>query len=424
LIYSTYLGGSGSDIGTAIALDGGNHAYVTGETGSTDFPTANPTQGALKGGSGFDAFVSEINPAGSTLLFSTYLGGSLNDDTTAAGVGAIGAIAVDGPGASIYVTGNTNSTDFPTVAPFQASNDGLIDAFVAKYAQAAFSIAATPLNPATVSPAGSATSTVTVISLNSFAGNVNMSCTIVSRPSNATSPPSCQFATSPLTGGSGVTSLTVSTTSTTTVGAYTIKVTGTGPSQFQSTNLSLAVAVPDFSIAATTPATVSPGASGTSTVTLTSIDGYASPVNLTCAVTGSGSPLPVCSVTGTTPVTPVASPGATSTVTITTTGPSATLIRHSKFFYGMWLPVVGLSIIGMGFSSARSRRKKVLGFLMVAIVMAALLLLPGCGGSSSGGGGGSCKGCTPAGNYTVTVTGTGTDASSTTHNTTVTLAVN
>jgi hypothetical protein len=420
LIYSTYLGGSQSDVGTAIALDGGNHAYVTGQTGSSDFPTKIPTQAALKGGD--DAFVSEINPAGSTFLFSTYLGGSLNEDTATAGVGAIGAIAVDGPGANIYVTGNTNSTDFPTVAAFQASNGGGIDAFVVKYAQAAFSIAATALNPASVSPGGPATSTVTVTAMNGFTGSVTLSCAIVSQPSNATSPPSCQFATSPLTGGSGVTLLTVSTTNTTTVGAYTIKVTGTGPSSFQSTNLSLAVAVPDFSIAGTAPATVSPGASGTSTITLTSIDGYASPVNLTCAVTGGGSPLPACSVTGTTPVTPVASPGATSTVTIATTGASAALVRPSKFFYGMWLPIVGLSLIGMGFSSARSRRKKMLGFLMVAMVMAGLLLMPGCGGSSSNGGG--CTGCTPAGNYTVTITGTGTDASTTTHSTTVTLTVN
>lgn len=123
-------------------------------------------------------------------------------------------------------------------------------------------------------------------------------------------------------------------------------------------------------------------------------------------------------------MTPVASPGATSTVTIATTGASAALVRPSKFFYGMWLPIVGLSLIGMGFSSARSRRKKMLGFLMVAMVMAGLLLMPGCGGSNSGGGGGGCTGCTPAGNYTVTITGTGTDASTTTHSTTVTLTVN
>jgi hypothetical protein len=96
-----------------------------------------------------------------------------------------------------------------------------------------------------------------------------------------------------------------------------------------------------------------------------------------------------------------------------------------KFFYAMWLPIAGMSLVGMGFSSARSRRKKRLGFLMIGMVMAALFLMPACSSSStttpppSG-----CTGCTPAGSYTVTVTGTGTDANATTHSTTVTLNVN
>jgi hypothetical protein len=102
--------------------------------------------------------------------------------------------------------------------------------------------------------------------------------------------------------------------------------------------------------------------------------------------------------------------------------------RPSKFSYAMWLPIAGMALVGMGFSSARTRRKKFLGFLMVGMVMAALLLMPACGGGSSnnggGGGGGGCTTCTPAGNYTVTITGTGTDASATTHATTVTLTVN
>ena len=90
----------------------------------------------------------------------------------------------------------------------------------------------------------------------------------------------------------------------------------------------------------------------------------------------------------------------------------------------MWLPIAGFSLMGMGFSSARSRRKKLLGFLMVGMVMAALFLMPACGGGSSGGGGGGggCTGCTPAGNYTVTITGA--DANSLSHSTTVALTVN
>jgi Beta-propeller repeat len=427
LVYSTFLGGSSAEVGTGIALDGSNHAYITGQTASSNFPVVSATQSTLGGDN--DAFVTELDSTGSTSLFSTYLGGSLDENTTTSGNGPLGAIAVDGPGANIYVTGNTASTNFPvfpTTTPFQLHNGGAIDAFVIKYGQPAFSIAATSLSPASVAAGSSATSTITIASLNAFTGSVALTCT-VSGPSGATSIPSCLFVPSTVTGGAGTAALTVGTTSTTTLGAYTITVTGTGPSSVQSTSLILTIAGPDFSIAATTPAAVSPGGTGSSTVTLTSIAGYASAVQLTCAVTGGGSPAPACSATGTNPVTPSSS-GATSTVTITTTGASAAIVHPSKFFYAMWLPIAGMSLIGVGFSSAGSRRKKLLGFLMVAMVMAALFLMPACGSSSNsgggGGGGGGCTGCTPAGSYTVTITGTGTDASATTHSTTVTLTVN
>jgi hypothetical protein len=109
LVYSTYLGGTGADGGLAIALDGADDAYIAGATFSTDFPTSNPIPGACAGmcgsGSGWDAFVTEMNPTGSALVYSTYLGGSSNDLSH--------AIAVDTSG-DAYVTGSTCSTDFPT----------------------------------------------------------------------------------------------------------------------------------------------------------------------------------------------------------------------------------------------------------------------------------------------------------------------
>jgi len=127
LSYSTYLGGSGDDFGWGIAVDSSGNAYVTGGTDSTDFPTANPFQATCDGcapyASGPDAFVAKLNAAGSALVYSTYLGGSGVDY----GLG----IAVDSSG-NAYVTGQTSSTDFPTVNPFQATNHGGYDAFVAK----------------------------------------------------------------------------------------------------------------------------------------------------------------------------------------------------------------------------------------------------------------------------------------------------
>ena len=123
LVYSTYLGGSNYDWGNGIAVDSSGNAYVTGYTYSTDFPTVNPLQATKKSVSGGTAFVAKLNPAGSALVYSTYLGGRSED------VG--GSIAVDSSG-NAYVTGNAESTDFPTANPLQATNHGGIDAFVAK----------------------------------------------------------------------------------------------------------------------------------------------------------------------------------------------------------------------------------------------------------------------------------------------------
>jgi hypothetical protein len=126
LVYSTYLGGSGQDgpyFYSDIAVDSSGHAYVTGFTNSTDFPT---TPGAFQsafGGPFYDAFVTKLEIDGTSLVYSTYLGGSSDDD-------ALG-IAVDHDG-NAYVTGYTSSTDFPTKNAAQPTIGGDYDAFVTK----------------------------------------------------------------------------------------------------------------------------------------------------------------------------------------------------------------------------------------------------------------------------------------------------
>lgn len=120
-LYSTYLGGSGSDQGSGIAVDGAGNAWVTGQTQSTNFPVQGPSQ-PLNGGRR-DAFVTQLNTSGSALVYSSYLGGGGNDD----GFG----IARDVAGA-VYVAGGTESTNFPTHGPFQADSGGGRDAFVTK----------------------------------------------------------------------------------------------------------------------------------------------------------------------------------------------------------------------------------------------------------------------------------------------------
>jgi hypothetical protein len=122
LSYSTYLGGSGYDQAYGIAVDGSGNAYVTGGTSSANFPTASPLQ-AAHGGGIYDGFVAKLNAAGSGLSYSSYLGGSSGEWGRGIGVDGLG---------NAYVTGETESTDFPTASPLQASNAGSPDGFVAK----------------------------------------------------------------------------------------------------------------------------------------------------------------------------------------------------------------------------------------------------------------------------------------------------
>ncbi len=175
-----------------------------------------------------------------------------------------------------------------------------------------------------------------------------------------------------------------------------------------------AVTGPDFALSATplSPSSVNAGSSATSTITVSNLNSYAGTVNLTCTVTGNGAPLPGCSFSST-------------TLTVNTTGAASAMNRNaSGIYYAMWLPVVGLSLLGMRFAAPGTRKKKLLGFLLLGLIMAALFFLPACGGSSSSGGGGGCTGCTPAGNYTVTVTGTDSVNTSLTHAVDLTLTVN
>ncbi len=125
ITYSTYFGGRGSDVSEAVAVDDRGFIYLTGKTGSVNVNTF-PLVHALKTDFGFAiqlAFITKLTPDGSTVVYSTYFGGTLSDEGH--------AIAVDHYG-HVYVAGTTSSHDFPMVNAVQDTCGGSMDAFVAK----------------------------------------------------------------------------------------------------------------------------------------------------------------------------------------------------------------------------------------------------------------------------------------------------
>ncbi|MEO5803235.1 MAG: SBBP repeat-containing protein [Verrucomicrobiota bacterium] len=123
-IFSTFVGGSGDDLGLGIALDSANNVYVTGSTESANFPMVNASDIGLSGAS--DAFVLKLNSTGTSLLYSTYFGGSVYERAN--------AIAVDASG-NAYIAGESDSeVSFPNKNQFQTGQNGnYLDAFVAKF---------------------------------------------------------------------------------------------------------------------------------------------------------------------------------------------------------------------------------------------------------------------------------------------------
>ena len=110
LIYADYIGGNSQDYGYALVLDSSNDVYVTGSTASSDFPLVNPYQGTYPGS--FNAFLTKISAAGSSLLYSTYLGGNGSDQPAGVAIDALGDVSV---------AGNTTSTNFPVANAYQST---------------------------------------------------------------------------------------------------------------------------------------------------------------------------------------------------------------------------------------------------------------------------------------------------------------
>ncbi|MHA2363347.1 MAG: SBBP repeat-containing protein [Candidatus Hodarchaeales archaeon] len=118
IVFSTYIGGTGDDKGLALALDTNGNCYITGETSSNDFPTYQSYDNSSNGGK--DVFVTKINSTGNGIIFSTYLGGSEDD------IGR--SIDIDDSN-NAYITGNTGSSNYPVVSAYDSTYNGWIPAY-------------------------------------------------------------------------------------------------------------------------------------------------------------------------------------------------------------------------------------------------------------------------------------------------------
>jgi uncharacterized protein (TIGR03437 family) len=138
VLYSTYLGGSKIDVGPDIKVDANGYMYVYGWTSSADFPVKNSLQSFRGGGVLMDdLFVTKLTPSGSSLVYSTFLGGSKNEQA--------GRITLDAAG-TVYVGGTTNSPDFPVVKAYQPQPGGGYDGILAKISDNT-PVAPSPLMP-------------------------------------------------------------------------------------------------------------------------------------------------------------------------------------------------------------------------------------------------------------------------------------
>jgi Beta-propeller repeat/Domain of unknown function DUF11 len=422
LTYFSYLGGTGSDQGNAIVVDSVQGARLVGTTASADLAPLNPiTQGATFGGQK-DAFVARLDTlgttTGSTSQFVTFLGSTGIDTGT--------GIALD-TDSNTYVTGETTSSTFPKVNPFQATLKGTQNIFISKLGpNLNFDITPPTLTSNAVNAGNQIAFNYTIKNTGDTTANVSFTdnlsggsgsapVTFVSASAQGGSCPTsptdnkvlCNLGT--LSGGQSTT-VTVNLTPT---GPGTIANSGTvAAAGFSKTAIATPVAVNTFKLTALrSNQTVVAGNPATYPIQLTPLSSFTASISIACS-----SGLPGGGTTCTPSTNPVTLQGSSpSTVTLViSTLPRVTttvgLPPAGSMFYATWLPVVGLAFIGLGVGSGwRGGRRAWSGLALLAL-MTLILLLPACGGHSSS----STTTGTPAGTYTVNVSATSGSFSQTT----------
>jgi Beta-propeller repeat/Domain of unknown function DUF11 len=424
LIYFSYLGGAGTDVGTAIGVDNNSVARITGWTDSPNFPiVGSPLQSTYQGGSS-DAFYAGINtlatcspitlPTCPPTSSTSYFGG------TGADIGT--GLALDSQGSS-YLTGETaSSSGFPLSNSQQGSLSGPSDAFVSKLAPVLNLTMPTPTATPSVVGMGSQVSfAYTVTNSGEFTNGVTFTDYLPA--ANATfisaiaSPGTCGTAVN-LTVLCNIGTLNAAATATVTVILTPVAPTipggtvslGNSASAFVGQSLkasaSASVTVNDFSIkVAPATSTVPAGVPAifTATVSPSSNSGFPDSISLSC---GSGLPTGATCVPGNNNPIPNLNTGAQSSqiiINTTTRVTTTTQLRHGSGpgipLYAAWLPVSGLALLGAGMGGRRARRRRLLMGLLLCVLFALILFLPACGSTATT----TTTTGTPAGTYAITV---------------------
>jgi len=405
LVYSTYLGGSGTDIAGSIALDKGNRAYIAGETGSTNFPMANALTGQSKYSGNQDAFVTKLSPGGCAFAFSTYLGGISQDIAN--------GIAVT-PAGNPVVVGETTSNNFPVTSnAFQSKTAGKADVFVSLLTGLTGPVDC--FSPAVLKFSGqvvTTTSSAQTVTLTNDGENL-LSISTIGTTAEFTETNTCI--------GSGSSTGTVQPGSNCTIsltftpvgpgnqlGALTV--TDNGPNSPHT--IAMNGVGQDFAFTANPPSvTIGAGRQAQYTVTVSPISGFNQTVALTCA----GAPPDSTCTLNPKSVTLDGTSAQTVTLAVATTARSGNvfprttprippaLLRWKLDLAGMIFLVL-LTILSVAVARRQvpgtMRRTFRTGAVMFAVLALVLLFWSSCGGN------GTLPTGTPVGKYGITVTGT------------------
>jgi IPT/TIG domain-containing protein/beta-propeller repeat-containing protein len=138
LVYATFLGGTNGDYAWGVTVNGSGNSFVVGQTASSDFPTTSDALQSASKNSFWTGFVSELSTDATSLLYSTYLGGTIGDVAS--------TVALDQLG-NVYIAGYTDSSDFPTANAFQSTLQSTEGGFVTKFSGLSTSIVSIQLTP-------------------------------------------------------------------------------------------------------------------------------------------------------------------------------------------------------------------------------------------------------------------------------------